>query len=124
MEVHTVNEVRNPIRLATFLAPVARVAYQAVAEHLERRLGRPVILVDGVSFAQFAEGSVDAGFICGLPYVQLTRQNPAPVELLGAPVLVGARYHDEPIYFSDVIVRADSDFRRLRGSARRVLGLQ
>ena len=114
------DEVRNPIRLATFLAPVARVAYQAVAEHLERTLGRAVILVDGVSFAQFAEGSVDAGFICGLPYVQLTRQSPAPVELLGAPVLAGARYHDEPIYFSDVIVRADSDFHDfadLRGAS-------
>ncbi len=111
---------RHPIRLATFLAPVARVAYQAVAEHLERTLGRPVILVDGASFGQFADGSVDVGFICGLPYVQLTREDPAPVELLAAPVLMGARYHGEPIYFSDVIVRADSDFRDfadLRGAS-------
>ncbi len=114
------DQERHPLRLATFLAPVARVAYQAVAEHLERTLGRPVILVDGASFGQFAEGSVDAGFICGLPYVQLTREHPAPVELLAAPVLVGARYRDEPIYFSDVIVRADSDFRDfadLRGAS-------
>jgi len=43
--------------------------------------------------------------------VQLTRRQPAPVELLAAPVLEGERYHDRPIYFSDVIVRRDSSFQ-------------
>jgi len=46
------------------------------------------------------------------------RQNPPPVELLAAPVLSGERYRGLPIYFSDVIVRADSplrSFAELRG---------
>ncbi|HEX9068153.1 MAG TPA: PhnD/SsuA/transferrin family substrate-binding protein, partial [Ktedonobacterales bacterium] len=66
----------------------------------------------------FARGDCDAGFICGLPYVQLTRSHPSPVELLAAPVLQGERYGGHPIYFSDVIVRRESpyqSFADLRG---------
>ena len=39
------------------------------------------------------------------------RQNPPPVELVAAPVLQGERYQGRPIYFSDVIVQADSPLR-------------
>lgn len=38
------------------------------------------------------------------------RQEPPPVELVAAPVLIGERYRGEPIYFSDVIVARDSPF--------------
>lgn len=99
------------IRLATFLAPCIRPAYQAVADYVGERLGRPVHLVDGASFDAFAGGTVDAGFLCGLPYVQLARRNPPPVELLAAPVLQGERYGGRPIYYSDVIVHRDSPYR-------------
>ena len=74
-------------------------------------LGSGAELVVGASFDQFDNGDIDAGFICGLPYVQLARQVPAPVELLAAPVLSGSRYAGRPIYFSDVIVRRDSPMR-------------
>lgn len=46
------------------------------------------------------------------------RQNPLPVELIAAPILSGERYQGRPIYFSDVIVRADRrlhSFADLRG---------
>ena len=46
------------------------------------------------------------------------RQDPPPVELLAAPVLAGDRYLGRPLYFSDVIVRAESplhSFADLRG---------
>ena len=75
-------------------------------------------LVVGGSFDEFAEGQADVGFICGLPYVLLMRQEPPPVEVLAAPILEGERYGQRPIYFSDVIVRADSTlqtFADLRG---------
>ena len=91
------------------------------AEHaprlrVHRRRDRPrawqrADLVVGTSFEQFGNGEVDAGFICGLPYVQLARQTPAPVELLAAPVIRGDRYAGRPIYFSDVIVHRDSPVR-------------
>lgn len=46
------------------------------------------------------------------------RRDPAPVELLAAPVLRGARYAGLPIYYSDVVVAAESrltSFEDLRG---------
>lgn len=108
------------IRFATFLAPSMLPVYQFVAAYVGEKLGCPTELTVGASFEQFAAGRFEAGFICGLPYVQLARQNPPPVELLAAPVLQGERYAGRPIYFSDVIVRRDSPFQTfadLRGSA-------
>src|SRR5439155_23895558 len=95
------------LRFATFLAPSIFPTYRFVAEYVGQRLGLPTELVVGERFAAFAEGEADVGFICGLPYVQLTRQDPPPVELLAAPVLQGARYGGRPVYLSDVIVRRD-----------------
>ncbi len=106
------------IRFATFLAPSVFDVYSAITSYVGRGLGVPAELVVGRSFDQFELGEIDAGFICGLPYVNLTRQHPAPVELLAAPVLQGERYGGRPIYFSDVIVRRDSPyhtFADLRG---------
>jgi phosphonate transport system substrate-binding protein len=106
--------------MATFLAPSVRPVYEAVATRVSREIGRPVELVVGESFAQFAAGELDAGFICGLPYVALARQRPPPVKPLAAPLLVGERYGGRPIYFSDVIVRSTSlarSFADLRGAS-------
>jgi phosphonate transport system substrate-binding protein len=86
------------------MAPV----YRFLADRIGDRLGRPVELVVGRSFGQFERGGADLGVICGLPYVWLADQHPAPVEPLAAPVLAGTRYGGRPIYYSDVIVRHDS----------------
>jgi phosphonate transport system substrate-binding protein len=99
------------LRIATFLAPNMVPVYEFVVDALGRELGCRTELVVGASFDQFRIGEIDAGFICGLPYVQLVRQAPAPVELLAAPVLRGDRYAGRPIYFSDVIVRRGSPVR-------------
>ena len=107
------------LRIATFLAPSVRPVYEAVAVRVGRELDRPVALVDGESFDQFAAGDFDAGFICGLPYAQLTRRRPVPVEAIAAPVLRGERHDGRPIYFSDVIVHKESRYARfadLRGA--------
>jgi phosphonate transport system substrate-binding protein len=101
----------RPLRFATFLAPSVYPVYAAICEYVGRGLGVPVELVVGRSFDQFERGEIDAGFICGLPYVQLTASRHAPVHLLAAPVLQGERYGGRPIYFSDVIVRRDSPYR-------------
>lgn len=109
----------RPIRFATFLAPNMLPLYEFIAQHVGRKLDRPTELFVGTSFAQFAGGEADVGFICGLPYVELAAQAEPPVELLAAPVLQGARYRNRPIYYSDVIVRRDSPyrtFRELRGA--------
>jgi len=81
-------------------------------------LRQPVRLVTGESLDQLRNGEVDFAFLCGLPYVKLRREARPPVSLVAAPVLEGDRYDGRPIYFSDVIVPADSPataFDDLRG---------
>ena len=75
----------RPLRFSTFLAPSLWPVYQAITDYVGQRLGCPTTLVVGESFTAFAAGQADGGFICGLPYVLLTRQQPPPVELLAAP---------------------------------------
>jgi ABC transporter, phosphonate, periplasmic substrate-binding protein len=101
------------LRFATFLAPNMLPVYRFLADRIGHRLGRPVELVVGRSIDEFERGEADLGVICGLPYVWLADQHPAPVEPLAAPVLAGTRYGGRPVYFSDVIVRHDSPILRL-----------
>jgi hypothetical protein len=82
------------LRIATFLAPNVLPVYEFVVRTIGRELGIGAELVVGESFDQFDNGEIDTGFNCGLPYVQLTRQTPAPVELLVAPVVRGDCYAD------------------------------
>ncbi|MFN8499638.1 MAG: PhnD/SsuA/transferrin family substrate-binding protein [Anaerolineae bacterium] len=106
------------LRFLTFLAPNMFPVYEFITEYIGQHLRYPTTLQVGASFDQFETGQADVGFLCGLPYVQLSGQHPAPVQLLAAPVLQGARYHGQPVYFSDVIVHRDSPFHtfaELRG---------
>lgn len=106
------------LRIATFLAPNIRPVYQGVVDTIGRELGIETELIDGTAFSQFTAGEIGAGFICGLPYVEMVRTDPALLDPIAAPVLAGSRYGGRPVYFSDVIVRADSDiasFDDLRG---------
>lgn len=108
----------KPIRFATYLAPNMLPVYQFIVEYVGARLACPTELAFGMSFDAFERGLIDAGFICGLPYVELTRSAEPAIELLAAPVLQGERYRGEPIYFSDVIVSRDHparSFAELRG---------
>src|SRR5579871_3692794 len=112
--------MKQPLRFATFLAPNMEPLYQFIADYVAEKLDYPTTLTVGTSFDQFALGQADVGFICGLPYVNLTRPPSPAVELLAAPVLHGERYQGKPIYFSDVIVRRDSPFQSfadLRGAS-------
>lgn len=109
---------RQPIRFVTFLAPNMRPVYQRIARAVGQRLRRETTLEVGASFDVFARSEADVGFICGLPYVELARQEPPPVVPLAAPVLQGERYGGQPIYFSDVVVVRASPhhaFADLRG---------
>jgi phosphonate transport system substrate-binding protein len=103
--------VLRQLRMATFLAPNVYPAYKFIAEYVGEKLDLQVDLIVGSSFDQFERGEADFGFICGLPYVELADRDPAPVELVAAPVLQGERFQGRPVYFSDVIVRSDSPYR-------------
>jgi ABC-type phosphate/phosphonate transport system substrate-binding protein len=56
--------------------------------------------------------------MCGLPYSQRT---PRPT-LVVAPVPSPARYGGRPVYFSDIVVRADSAYRTLEDTFGGVVG--
>ncbi len=108
----------DPLRFVTFLAPSIKPMYQYIAEYISERLGMATELTVAEDYTPATNGSMDVGFICGLPYVLFTRDDPASMFPIAAPVLQGDRYGDRPIYFSDVIVRRDSsfeDFEALRG---------
>jgi phosphonate transport system substrate-binding protein len=103
---------------ATYLAPCIQPLYEFVATSVGEKLHRPTRLIVGESFNQVRQAEVDFAFLCGLPYVRLVNENPAAVEALAAPVVQGERYDERPIYFSDVIVPANSPalaFGDLRG---------
>ncbi|MBI3372902.1 MAG: hypothetical protein HY017_14265, partial [Betaproteobacteria bacterium] len=59
--------------------------------------------------ALWARSDLGCVMMCGLPY---TRRAPRPT-LVAAPVPSPGRYGARPVYFTDIVVRADSDFRRL-----------
>lgn len=96
------------------MAPNADRMCRELGAYLASRLEMPVT-VDQVSSWQERESRFDAGdidlcWICGVPYVEKVDKG-LPVSLSVAPVMQCERYGDEPVYFSDVIVRADSPHR-------------
>jgi phosphonate transport system substrate-binding protein len=59
--------------------------------------------------AMLYRGEAQLGYLCGLPYVV----RPEGLEPVAAPVMAGERYAGRPVYFSDVVVQADSPYRTL-----------
>jgi phosphonate transport system substrate-binding protein len=106
------------LNFATFLAPVLFQTYETIARYVGEQLGCSTCLHTGQSCEEFADEATDIGFLCGLQYVHLQKHPVCPVELLVAPVLLGQRYQHRPIYYSDVVVHAESmytSFEDLQG---------
>lgn len=95
------------MRLVSCLAPCLAPLYRAVAEHLGVDFDETAPWEE--SERQLLSGQVELGFLCGLGYVR----QPHGLEVLGAPVFAAPRYEDAPVYFSDLIVRADSPYKEL-----------
>ena len=111
------------ITLATCQAHNTVPISRALAGYLTDQLSLPVRYWDGdwrEAYHGIAAGQITIGWICGRPYIRLIDEAHAPIRLLAAPVMTGARYSGRPIYFSDVVVRRDSRFRQfdeLRGAS-------
>ena len=111
------------VLLTTCQARNSAAVIESLAEYLSQAAGfdARMVLMDAPWEARAVEldaGRVDVSWICGQPYVRNTDDGSAAYELLAAPVRASSRYGDEPVYFSDVVVRADADARRfedLRG---------
>jgi phosphonate transport system substrate-binding protein len=108
----------NSLRFGTYLAPSVLPVYEAITEEVGRRLGIATELVVETSYESCKRDENDVCFVCSLPYVTFERQGLDLAIPVAAPVLAGERYGQQPIYFSDVIVRRDSaiqSFLDLRG---------
>ena len=100
------------LRVGTFLAPNIMPVYEAVTEALELRLGLTAELVVETNYDNCVNDINDVCFVCSLPYVVFERQGLSPAVPVAAPVISEPRYAGRPVYFSDVIVPADSDAQR------------
>lgn len=103
------------LRFASLQAPNPDAHQRRIAGYLAGRLGLPLDFVEGPwqeRRAALERGEIDLAWVCGWPYTRWADQADSPVELLGAPVMAGERYLGRPVYFSDVVVRADSRYRR------------
>jgi len=99
----------NAIRMAVapVLSPLPTFTlYQQLADYMGDKLGRPVELVQGKTYAEINDlvksGDVALALVCTNPYLQ--GQQDFGMELLVAPLVQG-----EPYYYSLLIVGRDLD---------------
>ncbi len=112
----------DALAFTSCMAPNEDFILKAVIAYLSKNMPQEVVLVDDPSWpereSRFDEDRIQVCWICGLPYVWKADQEPSPIELLAAPVMRDERYRGMPVYFSEVVVRAESPYRRfedLRG---------
>lgn len=106
----------SAIRFASFLGDNGFEFYRQVVAYLGEATGLNTEMVRDTSAgmdAMFTKAAIEGAFGCGLPYVWKAAEPQPVVRLLAAPVMPAPRYNDQPVYFSDVIVRADSRFHTL-----------
>ena len=103
------------VRFASFLGDNALDFYRQVVVYLGQATGLTTELVTDLApdeqEALVDQEKVQAVFTCGLPYVRKADQQPPRLRLIAAPVLAADYYQNRPIYFSDIIVRADSPYQ-------------
>jgi ABC-type phosphate/phosphonate transport system substrate-binding protein len=107
------------VRVASHLAPSVLPAYALAARRIGERLERPAELVVAADYHRCAADVDHVCFVCSIPYLLLASTGRIRMEVIAAPVLRGRRYAGRPIYFSDVIVRADHPWRRFEELAGR-----
>ena len=112
------------LRFTSSQAPNASEVVGAILEQLSHQLGISIDFIAKGGWqareAALDAGEIQLGWICGLPYVLKADSLKSGIRLLAAPVMADARYQNRPIYYSDVVVRADSPFNSfadLRGAA-------
>jgi phosphonate transport system substrate-binding protein len=107
----------EPFKISSCMAPNMDFLCTGLAELLTASLSMPAAACTDIPW-QERERRLDSGeiglcWICGLPYVWKA-DRPAPsIGLLAAPVMRAPRYQNRPVYYSDVIVRADSPYNSL-----------
>lgn len=103
------------LRVVSYLAPNLFWFYSAVAAGWERALGQSIQIrqsqIDPLADPLLLQDQCDIAFICGLPLMQHSEQAIVALKTIAAPVMQASRYQARPIYFSDLIVSANSSLR-------------
>ena len=112
------------VRFTSCQASSADLFCDAIVQLIGKRLGVRTEFVKDLPWKErergFDEGTIEVCWMCGWPYAERADTLSTDLGLLAAPVMADPRYRDRPIYFSDIIVRADSRFQAfgdLRGAS-------
>lgn len=102
--------------------PAAKRAWKDVLGWALRRAALSWEVIDFDAPAPLSDlwsrSDLGCAMMCGLPY---SRRKPRPV-LIVAPVPSPARYGGRPVYFTDIVVRADSPWQTLEETFGGVVG--
>ena len=111
----------RPIRIAMSAAFVSEAGvgvYEDISRYLAQKTGLKIEFVTGLAYStingMLETGTVDCGFICGLPYVVMHDRPEPAAQLLVAPVMKAPRYKGQPKYYSDLIVHKDSPYKTIQ----------
>lgn len=105
------------------VSPEASELWRGLINALAERAGTPLVVIEHAAPAPIDElwqrCDLGAVFMCGLPF---SRANPPPV-LVAAPVPAPPEFGAVPEYWSEFVVRADSDARSLEDTFGQRLAL-
>jgi phosphonate transport system substrate-binding protein len=105
----------DKLRLVSYLAPNMFGFYEAVGAYLSRVLGIETQLgqseYDPLEDPMMRDDKLDIAFICGLPFARRHKVVSSQLQALVAPVMQASRYENRPVYFSDMIVNAQSNLQ-------------
>jgi ABC-type phosphate/phosphonate transport system substrate-binding protein len=102
------------LRFSSCQAEIAESFCKVLTAFIGDKLGIKSEFVSDIPWQQrerlLDQGDIHVCWICGLPYIRKNSEGKT-VELLAAPVMKHPRYGGRPVYYSDVVVHADSSFR-------------
>lgn len=95
---------------------------RAIAAWVGQQTDLPISYVDDIDwrerYRRLEMGQLDIGWICGAPYAMRVDRG-LNLELLVAPIFKKPRYAGKPVYYSDIVVRAESPFYSIQDLAGR-----
>lgn len=108
-------------RMYSVTAPVG-AAWRGLLGWVLERAGLDWAVIDHAApaplSALWSRQDLGAVMMCGFPY---SRCHPRPI-LIAAPLPSPRRYRRRPIYFTDIVVRADSPYRSLQDTFGGIVG--
>lgn len=106
----------STIRATSIQAPVAHPLFRGIVGHLSASTGLELEVTLAGDWRQrqrqLKTGSIGIGWVCGRHYTDDAESDRPTWRLLAAPVMSGSRYGDRAVYFSDLVVRRGSRYRR------------